>query len=94
MTSAFGKYIWIPRAVDIDGEIMRVYDPMNHEMVMPSAHQAYWTSRGSINAGYALKRPTLIAGGELTMDMLEVQLNRDSNISEAPLQLKSKLWKR
>ncbi len=27
VTSAFGKYIWIPRAVDIDGEIMRVYDP-------------------------------------------------------------------
>jgi hypothetical protein len=36
-----------------------------------------------------IERPTIIAGGELTMDMLEVQCNIDTNISEAPLQLKS-----
>ncbi len=36
-----------------------------------------------------IERPTIVAGGELTMDMLEVQCNSESNISEAPLQLKS-----
>ncbi len=86
---AFGKYIWIPRAVDIDGEIMRVYDPMNHEMVMPSGSPGLLDIAGFDKRWVRIKRPTLIAGGELTMDMLEVQLNRDSNISEAPLQLKS-----
>ncbi|MEL7266121.1 MAG: hypothetical protein AAFP69_15075, partial [Planctomycetota bacterium] len=36
-----------------------------------------------------IKRPTIVAGGELTMEMLEVRGNSQTNISEAPLQLKS-----
>jgi predicted ATPase with chaperone activity len=36
-----------------------------------------------------IRRPTIVAGGELTMDNLEVSQNRASGISEAPLQLKS-----
>ena len=31
VTRAFGQEIWIPRAIGIDGEIMRVFDPVNHE---------------------------------------------------------------
>ncbi|MEP3927405.1 ATPase with chaperone activity [Rhodopirellula bahusiensis] len=89
VTGAFGKYIWIPRAVDIDGDILRVFDPMNHEAVMPE------TSGGLLNSGsfdkrwVRIKRPTIVAGGELTMEMLEVLNNTTSNISEAPLQMKS-----
>ncbi len=89
VTNAFGKYVWIPRAIDIDGEIMRVYDPMNHEMAMPSGSPGLLDIAGFDKRWVRIKRPTLVAGGELTMDMLEVQLNRDNNISEAPLQLKS-----
>ncbi len=89
ITSAFGKYIWIPRAVEVDGEIMRVYDPMNHELAMPEAGTGFLDSSGFDKRWVRIKRPTLIAGGELTMDMLEVQCNVDSKISEAPLQLKS-----
>jgi hypothetical protein len=36
-----------------------------------------------------IRRPTIVVGGELTMDSLEVTLNRSTGISEAPLQLKS-----
>jgi len=36
-----------------------------------------------------VRRPTIVVGGELTMDSLEVTLNRSTGISEAPLQLKS-----
>ena len=36
-----------------------------------------------------IERPTIVAGGELTMDMLEVQCSRDTSISESPLQVKS-----
>ncbi len=89
ITAAFGKYIWIPRAVEIDGDIMRIFDPMNHELAMPEANSGLLDVGGYDKRWVRIKRPTLIAGGELTMDMLEVQCNRDSNISEAPLQLKS-----
>ncbi|NQU19745.1 MAG: AAA family ATPase, partial [Candidatus Nealsonbacteria bacterium] len=36
-----------------------------------------------------IERPTIIAGGELTMEALEITINRATGISEAPLQLKS-----
>ncbi len=31
VTKAFGQFIWIPRAIGIDGEIIRLFDPSNHE---------------------------------------------------------------
>ena len=36
-----------------------------------------------------IKRPTIVVGGELTMDNLEVTQNRSTGTSEAPVQLKS-----
>lgn len=89
VTAAFGKYIWIPRAVDIDGEIMRVFDPMNHELAMPEVKAGLLDVAGYDKRWVRIKRPTLIAGGELTMEMLEVQCSQKTNISEAPLQMKS-----
>ena len=89
VTGAFGKYIWIPRSVDVDGDVMRVFDPMNHELAMPDSGSGLLDAGGFDKRWVRIKRPTIIAGGELTMEMLEVQCNPDSNISESPLQLKS-----
>ncbi len=89
VTGAFGKYIWIPRAIDIDGDVLRLWDPMCHTMKMPEAGSGLLDNSGFDKRWVRIERPTIIAGGELTMDMLEVQCNMDTNISEAPLQLKS-----
>ncbi|EMI52848.1 ATP-binding protein [Rhodopirellula sallentina] len=89
VTGAFGKYIWIPRSVDIDGDILRVYDPMNHVADMPEASSGLLDAGGFDKRWVRIERPTIIAGGELTMEMLEVLNNPSSNISEAPLQMKS-----
>ena len=89
VTNAFGKYVWIPRSVSIDGDIMRVFDPMCHELAMPESVSGLLDSGGFDKRWVRIERPTIIAGGELTMEMLEVQNNSESNISEAPLQLKS-----
>ena len=89
VTGAFGKYLWIPRAVDIDGHIMRVFDPMNHQLAMPEDRAGWLDSGGFDKRWVRIKRPTIVAGGELTMEMLEVLRNPETNVSEAPLQLKS-----
>ncbi len=89
VTGAFGKYIWIPRAVDVDGDILRVFDPMNHELAMPEDSGGLLDIGGFDKRWVRIKRPTIVAGGELTMDMLEVMCNHETNISESPLQLKS-----
>ncbi|MGN6135548.1 MAG: AAA family ATPase [Aureliella sp.] len=89
VTQTFGRYIWIPRSVIIDGEIMRLFDPLMHE-VAESPRAAGLLDDSSVDRRWVrIKRPTIIAGGELTMEMLEVQKDTDTNINEAPLQLKS-----
>lgn len=89
VTGAFGKYVWIPRAVDIDGDVLRVFDPMCHTLAEPESGTGLLNIAGYDKRWVRVERPTIIAGGELTMDMLEVQCNSESNISESPLQLKS-----
>ena len=89
VTLAFGKYIWIPRAVQVDGEIMRVFDPLMHTVADPESQSGLLKDSVVDQRWVRIKRPTIIAGGELTMDMLEVRKNHENNISEAPLQLKS-----
>jgi hypothetical protein len=89
ITAAFGRYIWIPRALQVDGEILRLYDPLMHEEVEPPRSTGLVDNSPYDRRWVRIKRPTIVAGGELTMEMLEVQRDASSNISEAPLQLKS-----
>lgn len=89
VTSAFGQYIWIPSAVEIDGAIMRVFDPMLHEVAPPEPSSGLLDLSIFDKRWVRIKRPTIVVGGELTMDMLEVQRNEKTHINEAPLQMKS-----
>ncbi len=84
---AYGKSIWLPRAVSIFGEIVRLYDPGNHEALPSTAAEdrADWIDKRWIR----VRRPTIIVGGELTLDSLEVVTNAATGISEAPLQMKA-----
>ncbi|MCA9266877.1 MAG: AAA family ATPase, partial [Planctomycetales bacterium] len=89
VTGAFGQAIWIPRAIGIDGEIIRLFDPSNHEE-MPLPKNGGLLQQSKIDQRWVrVRRPTIVVGGELTMDNLEVTLNTSTGISEAPLQLKS-----
>jgi predicted ATPase with chaperone activity len=89
ITRAFGPTIWIPRALGVDGEIIRLFDPVNHEEVPLASGQGLWDGRKVDRRWVRIRRPTIIAGGELTMSALEVTLNTSTGICEAPLQLKS-----
>jgi hypothetical protein len=89
ITKAFGEYIWIPRAVSVDGEIIRMYDPGMHDEVPLSVNQGLIDHRKIDHRWIRIRRPTIVVGGELTMDQLEVTLNTAINVSEAPIQMKS-----
>ena len=89
ITKAFGETIWVPRALGIDGEIIRLYDPLNHEEVPLPRSGALYDNSKIDKRWVRIRRPTIVAGGELTMENLEVALNTSTGISEAPLQLKS-----
>jgi predicted ATPase with chaperone activity len=89
VTRAFGQYIWIPRAIGVDGEIIRLFDPVNHEECPLPPNSGLLDASHVDRRWVRIRRPTIVVGGELTMDSLEVTLNRSTGISEAPLQLKS-----
>ena len=89
VTGAFGSTVWIPRAIAIDGDIIRIFDPSIHEEVPEEQQTGLLDSLEIDRRWVKIERPTVIAGGELTMDELEVTKNTVSNICEAPLQMKS-----
>jgi predicted ATPase with chaperone activity len=89
ITSAFGREIWIPRCVGVDGEIIRIFDPVNHVEAPLTATKGLIDQRTIDHRWVRIVRPTIVVGGELTMAQLEVARNTTTGISEAPLQLKS-----
>jgi len=89
VTLAFGQEIWIPRAIGIDGEILRVFDPACHDELPLDACEGLYETRKIDHRWVRIRRPTLIVGGELTMSALEVMMNTSTGICESPLQLKS-----
>jgi hypothetical protein len=89
VTSAFGDCIWVPRAIVVDGEIMRVFDPSLHHEAPLNEPTGPLQSRPVDKRWVRIRRPTIVVGGELTMDALEVCSSAGINVSEAPLQMKS-----
>jgi len=89
ITRAFGESIWIPRSLAVGSEIIRLFDPSNHE-ALPEAPQAGPGAGDHVDRRWVqIRRPTIVAGGELTMDLLDVTYNPGMGLGEAPLQLKS-----
>lgn len=89
VTGCFGSTIWIPRALGIDGDIVRIYDPGVHHEVRQTPQGGLFDLSGIDQRWIQIVRPTVIAGGELTMEELEVRQNTSTKICEGPLQLKS-----
>ncbi len=89
MARAFGQYIWIPRAIAVDGEVIRLYDPCKHVEV-PLTPADNGLDPANIDRRWLrIHRPTIVVGGELTLEQLEITVSKTTGISEAPLQLKS-----
>jgi hypothetical protein len=89
ITRCFGSSIWIPRTLAIDGDIIRLFDPGIHQVIEETATGGLFDLSGVDQRWVHIVRPTVIAGGELTMQELEVVQNKQTKICEAPLQLKS-----
>lgn len=88
ITRCFGDYVWIPQTLLIDGHIVKLYDPADHEIVDPG-QKALTTAERLDRRWIRIRRPTVVAGGELTLEMLEIQESPHTHICEAPLQLKA-----
>ena len=89
VTATYRSPVFVPFAVDFGGQLVRVFDPAVHR---PVSRELARQVRGSdkLDGRWVLcHRPTVVVGGELTMDSLELTFDEWSGTCEAPVQLKS-----
>jgi hypothetical protein len=84
--------IFLPYAIECQGNIVQLYDPIYHQRVDADEEPSAMTI--SIERSYdrrwaKCKRPFIVSGGELSMDMLDLRYNATSKVYEAPFQLKA-----
>ncbi len=88
ITRCFGTNVWIPRVIDMGGHVLKLYDPANHEPIA-TARSGLLREDDYDHRWIEIRRPTIIAGGELRMEDLEIHYDPITKISEAPLHMKS-----
>jgi hypothetical protein len=87
---AIGGEMYVPHAIDIDGEIITMFDPVNHvrsDDATPSS--SLIAAQGHDRRWVRIRRPIVTVGGELTLNMLDLAFNPISGFYEAPIQLKA-----
>jgi hypothetical protein len=97
LANVFTDVIYVPYAVSVEGQIIRVHDPSIHKalkteeatasnddlalsFLRTDAYDARWV---------ACKRPFVMAGGELTLEMLDLRYDASGHFYEAPLHVKA-----
>jgi predicted ATPase with chaperone activity len=88
ITLCFGQNLWIPRALVVEDEIIQLFDQAYHTPVSGARHRLLKNDSHDLR-WVLVRRPTVVVGGELTMDSLEIRHNAHTHVSEAPLQMKS-----
>ncbi len=94
LSSVFSDVIYVPYAVIVEGQIIRVYDPSIHlpldittaaednglSVIRREEYDARWVP---------CRRPFVVTGGELTLEMLDLRYDATANYYEAPLHVKA-----
>jgi hypothetical protein len=86
--------LYLPYAVDVDGQIMLVYDGVHHEEIEPEDEvvgiESLWQKGPSYDRRYArVRRPVVVTGGELTLDQLDLRYDSFTKVYQAPFQVKA-----
>ncbi len=94
ITRLMGDAIYVPHTVEVNGQIVRVFDPILHTPVADVAEDVNTTTilKKETDADrrfIKVRRPTIVTGGELTMPMLDLRYNSTGKYYEAPLQMKA-----
>lgn len=84
--------VFVPHAIDVDGQVIRVYDERTHRVVDPGdeAHAAYDAVKARVDSRWVfVHRPFVVVGGELSLAMLDLSYQETFKTYDAPFQLKA-----
>ena len=89
--NAIGDTVYVPHALEYDGQIISLFDPTIHRPVAPRARQTHALRKSTpFDQRFVhCARPVVITGGELTLEMLDLGFNPTAKTYQAPLQLKA-----
>ncbi|MBE3033321.1 MAG: ATP-binding protein [Actinobacteria bacterium] len=87
---ALGGDVYVPHAIDVDGQIITMFDPVNHQPVGDSgAAQSVIATAAHDRRWERIRHPIVMVGGELTLEMLDLTFNPIAKFYEGPIQLKA-----
>ncbi len=94
MGSIFSDVIYVPYAISVEGQIIRYFDPSIHVPVSRSNVKDDGAMTFVRAADYdarwiACRRPFVVTGGELTLEMLDLRYDETGHFYEAPLHVKA-----
>jgi len=90
----FNDVIYIPHCFEVEGQIIKVFDPGIHQPVERSTTDGHSRSVGlrreDLDQRWApCRRPFIVTGGELTLELLDLSFNPLAKFYEAPLHVKA-----
>jgi predicted ATPase with chaperone activity len=86
---ALSQDVWIPRTMTVTSEIIRLFDPANHEESPLEGDGRMLDNLHYDRRWVRIRRPCIVVGGELKLEQLEISSHESTGIIEAPLQLKA-----
>lgn len=83
--------IYMPYAIESQGQVIQIYDPVYHQKIEDGAGEVSAISVMKAHDGrwFRCKRPFIVTGGELTLDMLDLSYNASAKVYDAPFHLKA-----
>jgi hypothetical protein len=87
-----GGDMFVPHALDVDGQVITLFDPVNHRTSDAGEQEGggiITTNSKRDRRWVRIRRPVVVVGGELTLEMLDLVFNPISRFYEAPIQLKA-----
>jgi len=94
ITRLMGDSVYVPHAIEANGQIIKVYDPILHQEIKDEQDAAgteglFFRPSAFDTRFVKVKRPTIVVGGELIMPMLDLKYNEIGKYYEAPMQMKA-----
>ena len=93
-SNVFQDMIYVPYAIMVEGQIIRFHDPSVHSPIGPLVEgeddgQSFIRHETYDMRWVTCRRPFVVTGGELTLEMLELRYDKDGHSYEAPLHMKA-----
>lgn len=82
LVNAISEPLWIPYAIEVDGQVIRVFDKHVHQALGPE-------ESGCDRRWVKIRPPLVVVGGELTIESLDLTATESPRYYEAPFQLKA-----